>query len=46
MQPSVDTSLHEVPNNVFTVAMAAAQHLVFTFIGGLVASIGRRVADS
>jgi hypothetical protein len=45
MQPSVHTSLHEVPNDVFTV-VAAAQRLVFTFIVGLVASIGRRFADS
>jgi hypothetical protein len=46
MQPSADAPLHEVPNDVFTVALAAAQHLVFTFIGGLVASIGRRVIGS
>jgi hypothetical protein len=46
MQPSADTPLHEVPNDVFNVASAAAQHLIFTFIGGLVANIGRRVADS
>jgi hypothetical protein len=46
MQSSADAPLHEVPNDIFTVALAATQHLVFTFIGSLVAIIGRRVVGS